>query len=59
MTPAGIKANISYYENLVKESHEEWQQHLCSLQYWLDQLDTIEQTQSMPKLVSEHIDWVV
>jgi hypothetical protein len=34
-----IKANISYYESLVKESHDIWQQHLIQLQYWLDQLE--------------------
>jgi hypothetical protein len=36
--PAGIQANISYYEALVQNSHEEWQQHLNELQFWLDEL---------------------
>jgi len=39
LTPAGIQANISYYEALVQNSKEEWNQHLESLQFWLDQLE--------------------
>jgi hypothetical protein len=34
-----IKANIDHYESLVSEAKENWQQHLCQLQYWLDQLE--------------------
>lgn len=34
-----IIANISYYESLVKESNDIWQQHLAQLQYWKDQLE--------------------
>ena len=39
LTPAGVQANISYYEALVQNSKEEWNQHLESLQFWLDQLE--------------------
>jgi hypothetical protein len=38
-----IKANIDYYESLVTESKELWQQHLCQLQYWLEQLGNVDE----------------
>jgi hypothetical protein len=37
--PAGIRANISYYESRVHSAHNCWEQELQSLQYWMDQLE--------------------
>jgi L-lactate utilization protein LutB len=34
-----ILANIDHYESLVNETKDIWQQHLCQLQYWLEQLE--------------------
>jgi hypothetical protein len=42
LSPAGIKANIEHYEALVAQSKDAWQQHVEQLQYWLDQLETVE-----------------
>ena len=34
-----IEANINYYESLVKNAHDTWEQHLQQLQYWIDELE--------------------
>lgn len=38
---AGILANIDHYESRVKSAHDNWQQELMELQYWLDELNKI------------------
>lgn len=39
---SGIQANIAHYEARVQTAHDNWQQELNNLQYWLDQLDQVE-----------------
>jgi hypothetical protein len=39
LTEAGIRANISYYEALVQNSKDQWEQHLQVLQFWIEQLE--------------------
>jgi len=38
---SGIQANIAHYEARVQTAHDNWQQELNNLQYWLDQLDQL------------------
>jgi hypothetical protein len=38
----GIEANIEHYEALVASAKDSWEQHVQQLQYWLDQLETVE-----------------
>lgn len=39
LSQAAIEANIEHYEALVQNAHNEWEQHLQNLQYWMDQLE--------------------
>jgi hypothetical protein len=42
LSAEGIQANINYYENLVAESYDTWQQYVNDLQYWLEQLEALK-----------------
>jgi len=35
----GIQANIDYYESLVAHAKDSWEQHLNTLQFWIDELE--------------------
>jgi len=39
LTEAAIRANISYYESLVQNSKDQWEQYLQQLQFWIEQLE--------------------
>jgi hypothetical protein len=38
----GIAANIDHLESRVQRAHDNWQSELNELQYWLDQLESLE-----------------
>jgi hypothetical protein len=44
LSAAGIKANIDHYESRVQSAYDNWQQELMQLEYWLEQLDLLKET---------------
>jgi hypothetical protein len=40
--PAGIAANIAHLEARVQKSHDNWQQELNELRYWLEKQAQLE-----------------
>lgn len=46
LTRAAVEANIEHYETLVRNAHDQWEQHLQRLQYWLEQLELTEQSEA-------------
>lgn len=41
--PAGITANIAYYESRVQEAYDNWQQELAQVEYWLEELEKCQE----------------
>lgn len=43
LSRAGIMANIDHCESRVKSAHDNWQKEINELQYWLEQLENLEE----------------